>query len=147
MEMNGRYVLRALPEMVWAALHDTELLTHCVPGCQGIRWLSGNTLEAEIELRAGSAHRTYRGEVRIADQQPPFHYRLLFGKPGGPSTVVADIDLVSKAQGTRLSYHVDAGLDGYLARLGAPVVSIIARRIANRFFKRLNAELAESDTT
>lgn len=141
MELDGHHFLHALPETVWAALHDTELLARCVPGCRGIRWLSENTLEAEIELRAGSAYRTYRGGVRIADQRPPSHYRLLFGKTGEPDSVVADIELMPETQGTRLNYHVDAGLDGYLARLGTPVVRVIARRIANRFFKRLNAEL------
>ncbi|MGH8128107.1 MAG: CoxG family protein [Gammaproteobacteria bacterium] len=147
MELNGRYVLCAPPETVWAALHNTELLTLCISGCKAIRWLSDNTLEAEIELRAGSAHRTYKGEVRIADQRPPSHYRLLFGESGESSSVVTDIELIPKAQDTRLSYHVDANLDGYLARLGAPVVRVIARRIANSFFKRLNAELAGAHAT
>lgn len=141
MELKGRHGLHAPPETVWDALHDTALLTRCVPGCRSIHWTAENTLEAAIELRAGNAHRTYRGEVRIADQQPPSSYRLLFGKPGEPSSVVATIELVPRDAGTRLSYHVDAALDGYLARLGGPVVSVIAKRIANRFFKRMNAEL------
>lgn len=147
MELHGKHTLLAPPEMVWAALHDTDLLAHCVPGCQGIRWISENTLEAEIELRAGGAYRTYRGEVRITDQRPPDHYRLLFGKSDSPGSVVADIGLAPKEQGTHLSYHVNAGLDGYLARLGTPIVNMIARRIANRFFKRLNDKLTEAGTT
>lgn len=112
MELYGNHTLQAQPEKVWAALHDTDLLAHCVPGCQGIRWISENTLEAEIELRAGGAYRTYRGEVCITNQRPPDHYRLLFGKSGSPGSVVADIELAPKKQGTRLSYHVNAGLDG-----------------------------------
>ena len=144
MELKGRHTLHAPPETVWNALHDTGLLTRCVPGCQSIQWTTENTLEAAIELRAGNARRTYRGEVRIADQQPPSSYRLLFGKPGEPSSVAATIELVPGDAGTRLSYHVDAALDGYLARLGGPVVSIIAKRIANRFFKRMNAEFADA---
>jgi len=144
MELKGRHALQATPEAVWDALHDTDLLTRCVPGCRSIHWTTENTLEAAIELRAGNARRTYRGEVRIADQQPPSSYRLLFGKPGEPSSVVATIELAPADADTRLSYHVDAALDGYLARLGGPVVSVIAKRIARRFFKRLNAELVRA---
>lgn len=147
MELKGRYALQAPPEAVWDALHDTGLLVRCVPGCQNIHWTADDTLEAEIELRAGNARRTYRGEVRIADQEPPHRYRLLFAKPGENSSVSARIELEARKSGTRLYYHVEAELDGYLARLGGPVVSLIAKRIANRFYKRLNAELAGAKST
>jgi len=60
---------------------------------------------------------------------------------------VATIELTPQAPGTHLSYHVEAALDGYLARLGAPVVSMIAGHIAKRFFKRLNAALIEKTST
>lgn len=142
MELKGRYALQAPPQAVWEALHDTELLARCVPGCESIRWIAEDTLEAAIELRAGNARRIYRGEVRIADQAPPASYRLLFGKTGGSGSVTARIELSAETPGTRLHYHVEAALDGYLARLGTPMVSLVARRIANRFYKRLNAELA-----
>jgi len=141
MILRGRHALQAPREAVWNALHDTGLLVRCVPGCKSIHWKTNDTLEAEIELRAGNARRRYRGEVRIADQEPPSRYRLLFGKPGESSSVSALITLEAGSPGTRLAYDVEAELDGFLARLGGPVVSMIAKRIANRFYKRLNAEL------
>lgn len=141
MELEGDYFLQASPEAVWTALHDVDLLTRCVPGCEFICWQTENTLEAGIELRLGNLQRSYRGEVRITDQSPYAHYRLLFGKPGTPSRVAADIDLNAETGGTRLTYRVEAALDGYLERLGASMVGLVARRIANRFFKILNAEI------
>ncbi len=146
-ELKGTYILQAPPTTVWTALHDTELLIRCVPGCRSIRWTAENTLAATIELRVGNARRTYSGEVRIADRQPPTHYRLLFGESGQPNSVVATIELTPQVPGTHLSYHVEAALDGYLVRLGAPVASLIAGRIAKRFFKHLNAALTEETST
>lgn len=146
MKLDGDYFLQASPEAVWAALHDVDLLTRCVPGCEFICWKTENTLEAGIELRLGNLQRSYRGEVHITDQHAPTHYRLLFGKPGAPSRVAADIDLNEETSGTRLAYRVEATLDGYLERLGAPMVGLVARRIANRFFNHLNTQITTRET-
>lgn len=145
MDLEGKHRLQGTPEQVWNALHDTELLTHCVPGCKQIEWIGDDTLEAEIELRIGNAHRSYRGRVRIADALPHNSYRLLFGEDGHASSVAALIELLEDSEHTLLQYTVDAQLDGYLARIGTPVARTVAKRIAKRFFKQLDAELAKAE--
>lgn len=141
MELAGKYLLGAAPDVVWEALHDTALLTRCVPGCRRIQWLGEDVLEAEIELSAGGSRRSYTGQVRIADAVRPLSYRLLFGETGRGNSVAATIELVPSQGATRLCYAVEASLDGYLARLGAPIARAIAKRIARRFFQRLDRAL------
>ena len=141
MDLAGKHRLHGTPEQVWNALHDTTLLVRCVPGCKQIDWIGTDTLEAEIELSIGNAHRSYRGRVRIADAEPHQSYKLLFGEDGHASSVTALIELEADEGHTHLHYTVDAQLDGYLMRLGTPVARAVAKRIAKRFFKRLDVAL------
>lgn len=143
MELSGEYLLQADPETLWSALHDPELLERCVPGCDRVAWTGEDTLTADIVLRAGTAKRRYSGRVRIADARPHERYRLLFGEPERGTSVSALVTLTPGDSGTRFRYDVEARLDGYLARLGAPVAAAIAGRIASRFFKRLDKALSE----
>ena len=144
MDLEGKHQLHGTPKQVWNALHDTVLLARCVPGCKQIEWIGTDTLEAEIELSVGNAHRRYRGRVRIADAKPHQSNTLLFGEDGHASSVTAFIELAEDNEHTRLHYTVDAQLDGYLARIGTPVARAVAKRIAKRFFKRMNDELADT---
>lgn len=147
MDIEGKHRLHATPEQVWNALHDTVLLVRCVPGCKQIEWIGEDTLEAEIELSIGNAHRSYRGRVRIADAAPHQSYKLLFGEDGHASSVAALIELAEDSEHTRLHYTVDAQLDGYLARIGTPIARAVAKRIAKRFFRQLNTELAGANVS
>jgi carbon monoxide dehydrogenase subunit G len=106
-----------------------------------VTWLDAATVEASLVLRLGAAKRRYRGRVRIADSRPYESYTLLFGESEQGSSVTARIAFLQQGDDTAVSYAVEAQLDGYLARLGAPVAVAIARRLAERFFKRCNAEL------
>lgn len=143
MELAGDHLLGTDPETLWSALHDAELLERCVPGCERAHWVGQDTLEAEIVLRIGAAKRRYRGRVRIADARPHVSYRLLFGTAESVNSVAALIRFTPQAHGTLFGYQVEARLDSYLARVGVPLAAAIARRIAARFFARLDAALAD----
>ena len=147
MDLKGKHRLHGSPEQVWNALHNTALLVQCIPGCKQIEWLGTDTLEAEIELSIGNAHRSYKGRVRIADAEPHQSYKLLFGEDGHANSVTALIELEADEDDTHLQYNVDAQLDGYLARIGTPVAKAVAKRIAKRFFKQLNIELVGDITS
>lgn len=143
MEISDEHLLAADPQIVWKMLHDARVLERCVPGCERIEWLDSETVEASLLLRVGTVRRRYRGRVRIADSKPWESYTLLIGETGRGNSVVSRIRLEAKAGKTAVRYAVDARLDGYLARLGAPVAVAIARRLAARFFERLAKELRD----
>jgi len=143
MELGGEHLLQTDPETLWTALHDAALLERCVPGCDRVSWTGEDTLTAEIVLRAGTARRRYTGRVRIADAHPHQRYRLLFGESGQGTSVSTLITLTPRGGHTLFRYEVHARLDGYLARLGAPVAAAIANRLARRFFRNLDRALAD----
>lgn len=146
MNISGEALLHAAPEAAWAALHDTALLARCVPGCDSIRWLGEDTLHASLVLNAGVARRRYEGRIRIADAVELESYRLLLGSHPESPSVESRIRLEPAPAGTAVYYDVEAKLDGYLERLGTRAASGIARGLAARFFKRLDALLRESSS-
>ncbi len=129
---------------VWRALHDTDLLAHCVPGCEEINWLDDETLEAGLALKIGTARRRYRGYIRIVEAIEPESYKLLIGKSVETASIESHIRLAPAPAGTTIHYDVEASLDGYLDRLGTRIASGVARGLASRFFKRLDAQLQGS---
>lgn len=145
MEISGEYLLASDRQTVWRRLHDAEVLEHCVPGCERIEWLDGETVEASLVLRIGTVRRRYQGRVRVADSSPWESYTLLIGESGRGTSVISHIRLESRGETTAVCYQVEAQLDGYLARLGATVAGAIARRLALVFFKRLENTLSNEE--
>lgn len=142
MRLNGDAAIGANQESLWKALHDLELLSECVPGCEHLIWIDQETVEAQMVLRIGALKRRYRGRVRIADSMPPRSYRLLFGEKGRSSTVTTEISLIPIDQNnTKISYEVDAHLDSFLGKLGTRMPVAIARKLAAIFFTRLDQTL------
>lgn len=145
MEISGEHLVASDRQTVWKVLHDAQVLQRCVPGCERIAWLDSETVEASLVLRVGTVRRRYLGRVRIADSNPWDSYTLLIGETGRGNSVVSRIRLEPRDTETAVCYEVEARLDGYLARLGAPVAVAIARRLAARFFERLASEIRGHD--
>ncbi|MGH8225019.1 MAG: CoxG family protein [Gammaproteobacteria bacterium] len=143
MHIGGEVLLHADPQTVWRALHDTNLLAQCVPGCEEINWCDDETLTASLVLKIGTARRRYRGHIRIVEAIEPESYRLLIGKSVETASIESRIRLEPTPAGTTIHYEIEASLDGYLERLGARIAAGIARRLATRFFKRLDVLLQE----
>ncbi len=142
-EIKGETTIRADPEAVWTALHDTEILARCVPGCERIEWLDEKSLRASLVLRIGAVKRCYEGHIRIAEAVKPERYTLLLGGTPESPSVTSHIRLEPQSEGTRICYAVEARLDKYFKGLGAKAASAIARRLAALFFKRLDVVLRE----
>ncbi|MDN5863946.1 MAG: SRPBCC family protein [Gammaproteobacteria bacterium] len=144
MELEGETLLHGAPGEVWKALHDAALLKEFVPGCERLEWLDDATLEAELTLRAVGLRRRYASRVHIRDSRPVESYTLLFGSDAETANVASRVRLEPVEAGTHVVFVVEVRLDNTLARLGAGVVERIARKMADRFFKRLDAELTGS---
>lgn len=147
MHIEGDVEINVDRQTLWSALHDTELLERCVPGCKSLEWVDDTSLQARFILQVAGYRKNYTGTVHIIDPQPPQGYTLLLGEHGVGSSVKSHIRLCPTPEGTRLCYSVEAALDTYLTRLGTPVATTIARCLATRFCKRLNATLRERQST
>ncbi|EAR49490.1 carbon monoxide dehydrogenase operon G protein [Oceanicola granulosus HTCC2516] len=144
MELSGTRTIAADRETVWTRLNDAETLKACIPGCEE---LSGNVedgFEAVVKQKVGPVKATFKGAVRIEDLNPPESYRLVGEGKGGVAGFAkgaANVVLREVEGGTELTYDVDAQVGGKLAQLGNRIVGGFARKMADEFFERFQAQV------
>ncbi len=151
MRLEGQYRFPAPPEQVWELLLSPEALQACIPGCETLTLVGENTYEATVKVGVGPVRGSFKGRVRLADQQEPTHYRLLVEGSGGPGHVSgsAEVDLAPADDGTVVSVVGEGQIRGALAGVGQRMVSGVARMQMNQFFEcmRKRAELAAGRQT
>lgn len=154
MELNGSRIIAADRATVWARLNDAETLKACIPGCEELTGSPDDGFEAVVKQKVGPVKATFKGKVTLSDIVEGESYRISgegsggvagFAK-GGAAVRLADVD-----EGTELTYDVDAQIGGKLAQLGSRLITGFARKMADQFFERFQAEVegtdsAESDT-
>ena len=125
MTMNGEVALPATRETVWTKLNDPEVLKACIPGCQALEKTSDTSFTATVKIKVGPVGATFKGNVELADLDPPNGYTIKgqgeggvagFAKGGAHVSIKPPAD---GAQGCVLSYQVEASVGGKIAQLGA----------------------------
>ena len=144
MELNGTRMIAADRETVWARLNDAETLKACIPGCEELTGNPEDGFEAVVKQKVGPVKATFKGAVRIEDAAPPERYRLVGEGKGGVAGFAkgaASVVLTEVEGGTELAYDVDAQVGGKLAQLGSRIVGGFARKMADEFFERFQAQV------
>ena len=147
MEMNDKRVIAADRDTVWAALLDPEVLKACVPGCEELTGSPEDGFEAVVVQKVGPVKAIFRGAVTLSDMSPPHSLRMTGEGKGGPAGFAkggALVTLASVEGGTEVSYDVEAKVGGKLAQLGSRIIDGFARKMADQFFERFQAEVEGS---
>jgi uncharacterized protein len=149
MELQGSVTLPALPEQVWQALNDPEVLRLCIPGCEEVRQISPDEMHARVMLKLGPVRANFVGKVRLTDVRPLQGCTLNFEGSGGAagfakgSSVIA---LTAVPEGTRLDYTAQASVAGKLGQIGGRLMDASARQLADRFFAAFKAQITSGLT-
>jgi uncharacterized protein len=144
MKMNGEEIIPAPIETVWAALNDIDVLKQCIPGCESITKKSATEMSARVVLKIGPVKAGFNGSVQLKDLKPPHSYRIEGKGEGGLAgfaTGGATVNLETVAEGTKMTYDVDAQVGGKMAMLGSRLIDSTARSLAGQFFDKF-AEVA-----
>jgi carbon monoxide dehydrogenase subunit G len=142
MKMSGEEIIPASREEVWKALNDPAILKQCIPGCETITKHSDTQMEARVVVKLGPVKARFSGTVNLTDLDPPNGYRISGqgnGGLAGNASGGANVRLEAVADGTRLSYDVDAQVGGKIASLGARFIDPTARALATQFFEKFSA--------
>ncbi|MSO72404.1 MAG: carbon monoxide dehydrogenase [Rhodospirillaceae bacterium] len=148
MEMKGEHTIPVARTAVWAALNDVAILKAAIPGCDSINRLSETEIEATVTAKVGPVKASFKGLVTLSDLDPPNGYTIRGEGKGGVAGFAkggAKVRLTDVAEGTRLSYDVDASVGGKLAQIGGRLIDSTAKKLADEFFARLGKLAAGSD--
>jgi carbon monoxide dehydrogenase subunit G len=149
-DFTGRYVIPAAPDSVWAALHDPEILSACIPGSQGVTQRSATDYEAKAVLKVGPVKATFIGKVTWTDAPVPAghtHAGVLAGEgqggPAGFARGTSQVLLAASGPDTVLTYSAKATIGGRLAQIGQRLIDATAKSVADEFFAKFDAIMRE----
>ena len=137
--MSGSTFVRADRNTVWAALHDADLISLCIPGCQSLVRSSDRDFALELKLQLGLIRLAFDGTVRIEASDPPNALCLVGrGRGGiaGEAAGRAEFTLAEQFGGCTLRYAVDAEVRGPLSVAGPFVLTNIGTAISSLFAVR-----------
>ncbi len=139
MKLSDARDIKADPATVWAAILDADVLKACVPGCESMTGSPDTGFEAVVVQKVGPVKARFTGVVSLTDMVEPQSLRISGEGKGGPAGFAkggANVTLAPIAEGTRLSYEVEASVGGKLAQLGSRIIDGFAKKMADDFFAR-----------
>lgn len=147
MELTGEVPLNAPRERVWAALNDAAVLQASIPGCEAMERQSATEYTATVISKVGPIKARFAAKVSLTHVQAPRSYTLNGEGQGGMAgfaKAAIDVQLEALDEGlTLLRYAVTASVGGKLAQLGSRMIDAAARKSAEEFFERFEAQVAQ----
>jgi carbon monoxide dehydrogenase subunit G len=146
MQMNGTRQLVATADQAWQALNDPEMLKACIPGCDKFEAVTDTQYAMGVSIRIGPVSAKFSGTVTLDEVVPPSSYVIHFEAQGGVAGFgkgSSKVQLVPNDQGVELQYQVESQVGGKLAQVGQRLIDVAAKSLAEDFFKRFEAKLAE----
>jgi carbon monoxide dehydrogenase subunit G len=146
MDMTGERRIPAPRQRVWDALNDPETLKAAIPGCKSLEKESDTDLKATAAIKIGPIAAQFTGRVQLLDLDPPNSYRIAGEGQGGVAGFAkggATVRLADDGPDTLLTYEVKAQVGGKIAQLGARLIDATAKQMADAFFDRFSAAVAE----
>lgn len=149
MDVTGTYLLPCTPETAWAALNDTEVLKACLKGCEALERTSETEFAGKVAAKIGPVSARFSGTMRQTEINAPHSCRMQFEGQGGVAGFArggALVTLAAAAGGTQLTYVADTQIGGKLAQMGARLVEGTAKSMADDFFGKFAAAVAEMES-
>lgn len=147
MDMKDSRIINAPQAKVWAALNDPAMLKQCIIGCDSLEANADGVFVAAMSVKVGPVSAKFKGKLQLENVQPPNSYTLKFEGQGGPAGFAngtAGVSLTAENPSTtRLDYTANAMIGGKLAQVGSRLVDAAARKIADDFFSKFDALVAE----
>jgi carbon monoxide dehydrogenase subunit G len=148
MQIANSQTVAAGQSTTWEALMDPEVLKACVPGCESIDKTAEQSYRVAIHAKIGPVSAKFQGKLALTDLDPPHTYTVTFEGQGGAMGFGkgrAQVKLQAVDGGTELRYKVDATVGGKLAQIGARLIDGAAMKLADDFFAKFGAYLAERE--
>ena len=136
MDLHGTYSFDASAATVWDRLIDPEVVGRCLPGCDGLEPIGGDTFRVKLTMTVAAISGSYEGTIAIVDKQPPRSYRLLIDGHGRSGFVKgeASLELAEEGEKTLVTVRGAADVGGLIARVGQRLLGSVSKMMMDRFF-------------
>jgi carbon monoxide dehydrogenase subunit G len=145
MEFKGTQTIQAPREVVWRCLNDPAVLQACVPGCESFVAHGEDGYLAVIVAAVGPVKTKFRGSMTLSEKVEATSCKISGQGEGGIAgfgKMDARVSLAEVDGGTELTYLSTAEVGGKLAQIGSRLVSSVANKLADEFFKRFNRDVS-----
>lgn len=145
MEFKGTQSILAPRDIVWRCLNDPAMLQACVPGCESFTAVSEDEFLAVVVAAVGPVKARFKGNLILSERIEAVSYKISGKGEGGIAgfgKMNAEVSLVDVEGGTELTYLSTAEVGGKLAQIGSRLVSSVANKLADEFFKRFNTNVS-----
>ena len=136
MKLSGSYQIKLEKQKVWEALNDPEILKKTIPGCEEFIKKSETEFTATATNKIGPFNASFTGDIELKDLNPPHSYKITGSgnSPVGFANGEAIVSLEDEDNGTKLTYTVEANVGGKIAQVGARLIDMTAKKMADIFF-------------
>ena len=147
MKLSGSYQINLPKEKVWDALNDPEILKQAIPGCEEFIKNSETDFTAKATNKIGPFNASFTGDVELKDLNPPNSYKITGSgnSPVGFASGEASVKLEDENGGTKLIYEVEANVGGKIAQVGARLIDMTAKKMADIFFGKFSELITTSN--
>ena len=147
MKLSGSYQINLPKEKVWEALNDPEILKQAIPGCEEFTKNSDTEFTAKATNKIGPFNASFTGDVELKDLNPPNSYKITGSgnSPVGFASGEASVKLEDENGGTKLIYEVEANVGGKIAQVGARLIDMTAKKMADIFFGKFSELITTSN--
>ncbi len=147
MNLSGEYKLPLPRQAVWEGLNDPEVLKRCIPGCEELIKSSDTEMSAKVALKIGPMSARFSGKVTLSEIDPPKGYKIAGEGQGGVAGFGKGSAVVGLEEdgpdATILRYTADSQIGGKIAQLGSRLIDATAKKLADEFFGKFAATMAE----
>ena len=149
MKLSGSYQINLPKEKVWEALNDPEILKQAIPGCEEFIKNSETEFTAKATNKIGPFNASFTGDVELKDLNPPNSYKITGSgnSPVGFASGEASVKLEDENGGTKLIYEVQANVGGKIAQVGARLIDMTAKKMADIFFGKFSELITTSNSS
>jgi len=146
-KVEGTSAVPAPPERVYELLQDPDVLTKCIPGCEGLDRIAESEYAMRMKIGIASISGRFDGKVRISEKIPPASFRMLVEGSGKIGFMKGDGVIKLTAAGaasttasTTVGFSGDVQVGGAIANVGQRLIETTAKMIIARFFTALVGE-------
>ena len=143
MKIGGSYTVPVGRDRAYALLQDPGILAKCMPGCDHLARIGQDEYEMKMKMVISSVKGLFGGTVRLADQAPPDHFRLIVEGSGKVGFMKGEglLTLAPVEAATDVKYEGEVQIGGMIAGVGQRLLDVTAKLIIKKFFEKFNAQI------